>query len=325
MVDKGAKQNKWAGRHIASIDIGSHTVRLLVAQEVSSPKLFTPIHRKRGYSRLADGFDKDGDRVLLPEAMERALIHLKDCSTILKKYKVEKPIAISTGIVRDAVNQDTFLKSIYNRTGIHAKVISGEEEAVLTKLGVLHALNLSQAPSMIFDLGGSTTEFIPHKGSGTDIRSIPLGAMVLTQRFFDSDPPEMEGIKNLSRHVDIVLENTFPQQSVVFNQVLLIGSGGTMATLGAMINHMDVKEISPDKLNGLRLEREQIEGVFAFLKNMPIEDRIKQKGLDEGRAEVILAGTLIILRILHHFHSSEVMVSHSDLLEGALIDYLQGE
>ena len=325
MVDKGVKPNDWAGRNIASIDIGSHTVRLLVAQEMSSLELFRPIHRKRGYSRLADGFDKDGERALLAEAMERALSHLEDCSTILKKYQVEQPIAISTGIVRNAVNQDTFLKSIYDRTGIHAKVISGQEEAVLTKFGVLYALNLPQVPLLIFDLGGATTEFIPGKSRGSDVRSIPLGAMVLTQRFFASDPLEEEDIRNLSRHVDTILKNAFPKQGDSANQALLIGAGGTMTTLAAMINRIDLKEITSDKLNGLKLEREQIEDLFTFMKNMPIDNRIKLKGLDKDRAEVILAGTLIVSRILHHFQSKEVLVSHSDLLEGALIDYLQGE
>ena len=324
MIHEINKQSAQGGENIASIDVGSHTVRMLVARRQPSPDLFKPLLRKRGYSRLADGFNNDSGKLLQPGAIERAVNLLKDCSLILKEYHVTHPQAVSTGVVRDAGNQAHFIKRIYDQTGIQAKVISGEQEALLTKLGVLHSLDLHEGASIIFDLGGGTTEFIFTRAEGTTIRSLPIGAMVFTQQFFDSDPPQAEKIDDLSRYIKKVLEQAFSKGETKEDMVL-IGSGGTVTTLAAMIKQMDASDITPEKLNGLKITREQIQNLFSLMKTLSDKERLRLPGLDEGRAEVILAGTLAVVQIMNFFKSFQVTVSYSDMLEGALIHYLQGE
>ncbi|MBN1850884.1 MAG: hypothetical protein JW932_20130 [Deltaproteobacteria bacterium] len=325
MITEIPKQPDRGGDKIASIDIGSHTVRMLVAERQFSPELYKPLLRKRGYSRLADGFRKNDERRLQPEAIDRTLLLLDDCSLTLQEYGVVHPQAVSTGVVRDAVNKDDFIQRIYHQTGIRVRVISGEHEALLTKLGVWHSLDMMEGASIIFDLGGGTTEFIFTKAEETLIRSLPIGAMVFTQQFLNSGTPHAEKIDHLFTHTQEVLEEAFPERYEIQEGFTLIGSGGTVTTLAAMINQMEVSDITPAKLNGLKITREQIQDLFSSMRVLSHEDRLHLPGLDEGRAEVILAGTLAVIQIMHFFRSFHLTVSYSDMLEGALIHYLQGE
>lgn len=325
MIDEIARRSDQGGENIASIDIGSHTVRLLVAYKTSFPEFFKPLMRKRGYSRLADGFYQNNDRTLSKKAMNRAVNLIGDFSHLIKEYRVERPRAMATGVVREAANQVYFLNRIYDKTGIHAEVLSGEEEAFLTKRGVLHSLHIADTPSIIFDLGGGTTEFIIGQGDEPEIRSLPMGAMILTQRYLQFDPPKAEGINAVSRYADEILARAFPHDRYTNKDFMLIGSGGTVTTLAAMANKIHIKDITAERLNGLQLKKAEIEDFFAFIKTLSMVDRLRLPGLDAGRAEVIVAGTLVVLRIMDFFKSFQLTVSYSDLLEGALIEYLQGD
>ncbi len=99
----------------------------------------------------------------------------------------------------------------------------------------------------------------------------------------------------------------------------MVGTGGTVTTLGAMLHHMDIEEISPKRMNGLTLRREQLEDLFERLKAMTFDERLKLQGLDRGRADVIPAGCAVVLRILRFFKAREMVVSLSDLLEGMVL------
>ena len=309
---------------IASIDIGSHTARLLISRSVSFPGLFQPIARKRDYINLGDGLKEYADREISPDAVKQTLAVLTDFASVIKEYGTEVVRAVSTGVMRKVCNRADFLKLIHDRTGIDIKVISGREEALLTQKGVLHSLNYN-GPFVIFDLGGGTTEFISSQDLNIGAESIPLGALVLTQRFFDSDPPDKKQIKSLSGHIDRLLTKTFLQIPFKGDEFLMIGAGGTVTTLAAMVNRIRARDITPEKLNGLVIKKTQIEDLFKYMRDLPFKERLKLPGLDSGRAGVILAGALAIIRILRFFHSSEIKISFSDILEGVQIAYLQGE
>jgi exopolyphosphatase/guanosine-5'-triphosphate,3'-diphosphate pyrophosphatase len=312
-------------KNLASIDIGSHTARLLVAQKVGYSRPFRPLFRERAYIRLAEGFDDQGEKMIKPEAIDRALNALEDFAAIVRKFNVENTYAVSTGVVREAANRDYFLNLIYDQTGIEVKAISGEEEARLTGKGVLHSLEIQGRPYMIFDLGGGSTEFFIGEKEERIVKSIPLGAMILTQKFLNSDPPGEEAIESLVKHVDKVLQKTFSWNNHSASDFLPVGTGGTVTTLAAMIYGIHTRDINPERMNGLILERERLEDLFSRIKTMTIKERLKRPGLDQGRADVILAGSLVVIRVLHFFNAFQMMVSLSDLLEGILIAYLQGE
>jgi len=308
----------------ASIDLGSHTARLLVSRKTGDPGLIRPLVRKRAYIRLAEGFDDQRKGTIKRAAIDRTLNALEEFASIARRFDVDTIHAVSTGVMRKAVNRDRLLNLIYDRTGVKVEVISGEEEARLTGKGVLHALNIEDGPFVIFDFGGGSTEFLFGKKADMRAKSIPLGAMILTQRYLPSDPPEEMDIETLVKYVDGVLEETFPRQTRPVNDGLLAGTGGTVTTLAAMIHRIEMEDMGPERMNGLILKRERIEDLFARMKTLPLIERLKLPGLDRGRVDVILAGSLVVMRILHFFKASEMLVSLSDLLEGILIDRLSG-
>jgi exopolyphosphatase/guanosine-5'-triphosphate,3'-diphosphate pyrophosphatase len=200
------------------------------------------------------------------------------------------------------------------------EVVSGEEEARLTGLGIRHALELGSRPFNAFDLGGGTTEFLLVRNQGdTKALSLPLGAMIMTQRHLVSDPPKARQIESLKREARGLLRKAFPDK---VRSYPLVGTGGTVTTLAAMVHGIDVKTISPERMNGLSLHVQQMEELLSRMKHLSVEQRAALPGLDPGRADVILAGALGVTEILNFFHSSEMIVSLTDLLEGALLDLL---
>ena len=325
MIEKGYKRYPKKDRHIASIDIGSHTARLLVARETGSKDLFKPLFRKRAYISLAEGFDKNGRDEISPEAIKRSLKVLDDFIRTANKYHVDVIRAVSTGVMRRAANRKPFLDLIRDKTGINVPVISGEREAHLTLKGVRHFLDIGEEASVVFDLGGGTTEFIYSQNDSVDIRSLPLGAILLTRNFLDTDPPADYQIENLSTYVDGILKRSLPKKIHGGDILTVTGSGGTVTTVASMVNEIDLSEITPDRLNGLILKREAVEECFSRLKKLPLSDRERLTGLDKGRAGVIPAGTMTLIRILYFLNAADMKVSYSDILEGILISYLQGE
>jgi exopolyphosphatase/guanosine-5'-triphosphate,3'-diphosphate pyrophosphatase len=311
--------------NIASIDIGSHTARLLISQNIGPPHLFRSLFRKRTYIHLAEGFDNQGEGTITPGAVDRTLEALEDFASLTKQYDVVTTHAVSTGVVRRAINRDHLLNRIHGQTDINVRVISGEHEAMLTCKGVLHALDMEEEPFCIFDLGGGSTELIFGGLEDTGATSISLGTMVLTHRFLRSDPPDTFEIEALSKYIDEVLEDAFQKETGAGRHYLLVGTGGTVTTLAAMIFHIDSKEIRPERLNGLIVEKERIQDLLTHIRPLTITERMNLPGLDRGRADVILAGVMVVMRILHFFRSLQMTVSLSDLLEGILVAYLQGE
>ncbi|MBW1798534.1 MAG: hypothetical protein JRJ21_09070, partial [Deltaproteobacteria bacterium] len=236
-----------------------------------------------------------------------------------KTFDVGSVHAVATGVVREAANRDEFLDRIYESTGIRVRTITGDEEALLTGKGVWNALNIPKGPFLIFDLGGGSTEFISGSEGAQTVKSIPLGAAVLKQVYLKSDPPQKEKINELSRHIDQSLEEFLPEPYVKGDNLPIVGTGGTVTTLGAMLHRVSVEDITPDRITGLILTRAQIEALFDRIRNLSLEERLKLPGLDPGRAGVIVAGSLVVIRILHFFKSVQLTVSMSDLLEGLLL------
>jgi exopolyphosphatase/guanosine-5'-triphosphate,3'-diphosphate pyrophosphatase len=303
---------------LASIDVGSHTARLLVARWEAGR--LESLLRKRAYIRLAEDFESPESRTLKQAGIERALKSLEEFKSDLEEYRAKTTRAVATGVVRAAANRDPFMDLIREKTGIQVEVISGEEEARLTGLGIQHALELGGRPFIAFDLGGGTTEFLlVLKRGKSKALTLPLGAMILTQRHFVSDPPQEKEIESLKEETRGLLLKAFPDE---IRDYPLVGTGGTVTTLAAMVHGIEVQGISPERMNGLFLDVHQLEELLYRMKHLSVAERAALPGLDQGRADVILAGSLVVKEILFFFRSSEMMISLTDLLEGALLDVL---
>jgi exopolyphosphatase/guanosine-5'-triphosphate,3'-diphosphate pyrophosphatase len=319
------------GKNVASIDIGTHTARILIVRQTGPPEFFRPLFRKRTYIRLGEDFDYLEGKGIHANGVARAARALQGFSRHIEEHDVHTVLAVATGIVREASNRDQFLGFICENAGFNLKVraIGGDEEAILTGQGVLHALGIQKGPFLIFDLGGGSTEFLVGGKGEPKAASIPIGAVTLTQKFLKVDPPDPKEIIFLSNHIDDCLKGLGALNSRSVGSCTkncpLIGSGGTVTTLAVMLNRILPQEIVPDRINGLVLKRSAIEALFDKMKTAGLKERLELSGLDRGRAGVVLAGTLVVLRLLYFLKLSHMTASLSDLLEGIIVRYFEGE
>ncbi|MGD9160291.1 MAG: hypothetical protein PVG39_17885 [Desulfobacteraceae bacterium] len=324
MGNQGSSPSK-KDKYIASIDLGSHTARFLVCKILNPPILFRPIARKRYYTNLAEGFDQENTGFINAGSMERAIKAIEDFAKMAGEFSVGKIVGAATGIFRRAENSYDLLNKIKARTGVEIDIVSGEDEAALTLKGIFHALGLSEYPDAFFDLGGSTTEFIYKTGGKEEVISLPIGAFVLNDRFLTHDPPAEEEIINLKSYVDDILNKEI---GVILNKnekFTLIGSGGTVTSLAAILMDLDKSDANSDAINGTLLASGKIRELYEYLRTLPLSKRLRIKSIDEGRANVILAGTLAVMSIIKFFKTSNLTVSYSDMLEGLILSYLEGE
>jgi exopolyphosphatase/guanosine-5'-triphosphate,3'-diphosphate pyrophosphatase len=303
---------------LASIDLGSHTARLLIARWEDGR--LRSLLRKRAYIRLAQDFEEPQSGILKQAGIERALNSLSEFKAETERHQARRTRTVATGVVRAAANRVSFIDVVRKNTGLEVEVISGEKEARLTGLGIRYGLDLGDRPFIAFDLGGGSTEFllVPKHGPSRAL-SLPLGAMLMTQRHLATDPPVTAEIENLKGETRGLLMTAFPDD---VPGTLLVGTGGTVTTLAAMVHGIEGPAISPERMNGLSLQGADLEKLLGRMARLPVSRRASLPGLDQGRADVIVAGTLVVTEILKFFHSSEMMVSLSDLLEGALLEMI---
>ncbi len=296
----------------ASIDIGTHTTRLLIAY-LKEGRLI-PVLTKRTVTKL--GFYlKKGQ--MTSEGIEKLVKVLKEYKKDIQAYKVKNYRAVGTAVLRKALNSAFITQIIEEKTGIKIDVIDGETEAFLTAKGVMSTLDIAQESVLIADIGGGSTELVC-LGQNAFYKSLPLGASWLTQEFLKSDPPlskEIEAAYNTAKDV-IIRKLPFYQPLVT-----LIGTAGTVSTLAAIDLEMHVYQ--PALINGHKLTLSRIKEIFNLLATRPAVERLKITGLEKGREQIILGGTIIVLALLEVFKKDELLVSEGGLLEGILVDFLE--
>jgi exopolyphosphatase/guanosine-5'-triphosphate,3'-diphosphate pyrophosphatase len=310
---------------IASIEIGTNSIRMLIAEKGKSDNPLRTVLRKRVITRLGENFSRDEISTLKPEAMSRSISVLDDFFGIASQFGISSPIVVATGVFRKAVNRNNFITLIAKRLGHNIKIISGKEEAELTCKGILSSLNHRRDPLIIFDLGGGSTEFIWANNKEGKSISMDLGVVTLTEDYLIADPPKNGEIHQLINHI----EDTFKTRLDCLKETgrrrfSVVGTGGTLVNLAAMVHGIGVMDYN-EKIDGLVIMKNEVVPLFEKMKKMPGAERLNLKGLESGREDIILAGTLIIIKIMDYFEKNEIIVSYSDLLEGMLLHYMEGE
>jgi exopolyphosphatase/guanosine-5'-triphosphate,3'-diphosphate pyrophosphatase len=298
---------------IASIDIGTNTFRILIG-EIEYNR-FKKLYIDREITRLGGGFTEEL-RIITPEAMRRGLSALRRLGEILEEHRVEKIRAVATSVVRKSLNGNEFVEMVRKETGIEIEVISGEEEARLTVSGVLGAVSVLSDYSVIFDIGGGSTEYIFLKqGRILDLRSINLGIIHLSERFLRNQITSGSDIEALSQEVNKVLSRELSWiPKINEDELSLVGTAGTPTTLAAIA--LGLEKYNPDLVNGFVLRRDSVLRILRALIDLPLPERLKVKGLEKGREDVIIPGTLILLKTMERFSKDEILVSDDGLLEG---------
>jgi exopolyphosphatase/guanosine-5'-triphosphate,3'-diphosphate pyrophosphatase len=301
-------------QRLASIDVGSNTIRLLIAEpEVSAP--LRPIQIQRRITRLGENFLPD--RILQPAAMDRSIAVLKEFVELMEKNGVSEYSAAATAVVREASNGSTFLNLVQRQTGLDVRLLSGSEEARLSLLGVASVISTKESSMVVFDIGGGSTELVwQGEGNAMESSSLPVGVVHLTETFLQGDPPGHEPCLQLREYVSSVLtELSFDKD---FHDALWVGTAGTVTTLASM--WYELAEYDPARINGTVLERTWLADLCARLAEMKLTERRKLTGLEPGREDIILAGGLVTLEIMDIFDFSRFTVSDAGLLEGLFLD-----
>lgn len=296
---------------IASIDIGSNTLRLLIVEKKGG-RIY-PLFRDREIVRLGGRFYPD--LLLAPQAVEQALKVLRRFQKRIKGEEVEEVWAVATGVLREALNSQNFLKRVKEEVGIEVRIISGQEEAQLTAAGVLSVFPEADQGAVLFDIGGGSTEFVRfEKGDLEEVVSLPLGVVGLTEVFLKNDPPldeEVGGLRGVCRNI---LRKNLTRHDRLN---ALIGTAGTATTLAAMVKGME--DYRPEEINGTTLGRNWLETLTGHLLRLKTEERAALKGLEAGRADIIVAGCLLVLEIMDFWDKETLQVSDAGLLEGVIL------
>ncbi len=307
---------------LAAIDIGTNSVHGVVARMTPSdggPR-FEILEREKELVRLGSS---GGDmRELTTDAIDRAVAALTRFRQVAEVHGA--PItAVATSAVREAENRDEFIDRAWTEAGVHVDVISGVEEARLIHLGVLQAVAAYDKRLLLCDIGGGSTELLVGlRGDVLASRSLKLGHLRLTKRFFDGTQTHPGALDACRRFVRSTLA-PFAQEVRRLEVEVAVGSSGTIAALAEMAA-MRSSGSRPRSVSNLAFTRAQLDDLIAELVAAPTSSaRAELPGLDASRADTILAGAVILEQVVHELGLDEVILSDFALREGVLLDAWQ--
>jgi exopolyphosphatase/guanosine-5'-triphosphate,3'-diphosphate pyrophosphatase len=294
---------------VASIDIGTNTILLLIAY-VEEGQL-KPLFEMETVVRLGEDLQKSG--VLSREAMERGFRTLSHYLDHCRKMNVRKVFAVGTSALREAKNSRDFLSLIEERLHLPIEIISGEEEAQLSFLAVAKDLKEMKTSILVVDVGGGSTEFILGRNDHiAEWVSLPLGSVRFTEQFLSSDPVQEEEWQRMVRKIRELLTR-IPHSQV---QLSMIAVGGTATTLASV--DQGLEEFIPEKIHHSLLTRESLRNQLTLYRSKTIIERKEIPGLHPARADVILAGGTILYLAMEETGSFSALVSCHGIRHGLL-------
>lgn len=297
----------------ASIDIGTNSVRLLIADYDGT--VFSDIQKRVQVTRLGRGVNETG--VLSEESMSNTIDAVALFSEGAKAAGALEVFIMATSAARDAKNSETFLNRLEERVGIRAQIISGDVEAEIGFKGVLLGMPElvdEKKPQLVIDIGGGSTELIVGSGDGILFaKSLNMGSVRMTGAYVNSDPISDSDYSAMQTAIEAAVE-TVKDAISQYPIQRAIGIGGTAATFATIDKKMPIYD--RDGVHGAIVSTEKVRRINAMLRHDSIEERKAIVGLEEKRADVILAGGLILETVLEQFDCPFVQVSDSDNLEG---------
>jgi len=300
---------------VASIDIGTNTVLLLVADAESVRQIRT-LHEEQRIIRI--GKNVDAQRNILPEGFEKCAGVLSEYARIAHDFACEKIVACGTSALRDAKNRGEFVSAMRKQTGVNIEVISGNEEALWTYrggIGVLEERNTQEL--LLIDIGGGSTEFI--QGDFASIRnkaSLDIGSVRLTEKFIKHDPIRSAEESGLREKITQQFRTHLAEYKFQ-GLPLFVGVAGTCTTLAAMI--LKLTRYEPDQINGFIINLDELKKLVEMLHAKTLAEKKSIVGLEPERADVIYAGSVILLEAMRFFDLSELIVSNYGLRYGLVM------
>jgi exopolyphosphatase/guanosine-5'-triphosphate,3'-diphosphate pyrophosphatase len=304
---------------LAAIDVGTNSIHMVVAR-VDEGDRFDVIAREKEVVRLGHGA---GDmKVLEPDAIDRGVECLGRFRRLADAAGAEVR-AVATSAVREAQNHDDFLTRARVEAGVDVEVISGVEEARLIHLGVLSALPVLDSRLVLCDIGGGSTEIlVGERGETLAVRSLKLGAVRLTNRFFSSGSPTKADVEACRRQVRGTLAS-FEREVRALGFDVAVGSSGTIEQVVRLARLRAGDDEPARTWNGVTATAEEIGAVVSDLTRAARRGTLDEvEGLEPKRVDIITAGALILEGVVERLGIEELTVSEAALREGTLIDSL---
>lgn len=302
-----------AAQRIAAIDIGSNSIRQIVA-DVSADGTIRIIDEMKAAPRLGRGVTET--RRLAETSMTAAVDALARMATLARRLGARDITAVATSAVRDAENGAAFLARVRRETGLRPRLLDGEAEARLAFLSALAHFELGRGRAVVMDIGGGSLELaLSAEGVVERLASFPFGALRLTEEFLAGKPPG-KGVKKLRRHVRAALKRVLPVRD--WRGAEVIGSGGTFTNLAGM--HLARRGVKVASVHGTRIPRQEVELLLERLAAMPVDERLAVPGLNAGRADIIVAGLAVAAEVLARVEPRELTASAYGIREGLLLE-----
>lgn len=310
-------------RIIAAIDLGTNSLHMVVVQINTTLPAFTIIDREKETVRLGDRDPQTGE--LKPEIIAKALATLQRFQEIARSLNVEQIIAVATSAVREAPNGREFLRKIQQNLNLHVDLISGQEEARRIYLGVLSGMDLQNQPHIIIDIGGGSTELI--LGSGDEPRflsSTKVGAVRLTKEFVTTDPISISEFNVLQAYIRGMFSRAIGELKAHLKpgeKPRMVGTSGTIETL-AEIHACQTLGQLPSPLTGYQISFADLQALINRLRKLSESERAAIPGMSDRRAEIIIAGALILQEAMWMLGIESLTFCSRALREGVIVDWM---
>jgi exopolyphosphatase/guanosine-5'-triphosphate,3'-diphosphate pyrophosphatase len=294
---------------VASIDCGTNSIRLLIA-DVSGDN-FREVARDMEIVRLGQGVDKTG--AFDPEAIERTLKSTRKYAEAIVSKGVEKIRFCATSATRDASNRQIFINGVREILGIEPEVIPGTEEAALSFMGATKELSKHDAPFLVVDIGGGSTEFVLGINEVVQAISVNIGCVRMSERHLNTQPPSQDQIQAAIKDIDDAIQTA--GKTVQFEKAqTLIAVAGTATTVAAAA--LDLPEYDRYSIHLSRISAQKVHDVAAMFSHMTREEIAALPYMHPGRVDVITSGSLVLSRVMQWTGASEFVASESDILDG---------
>ncbi len=297
---------------VAAVDLGTNSTRLLVA-DIDRGRI-RDLARETRVTRLGEGVD--GRRRLLPLPIARVRNVLSEYRRTAESLGAERTLAVGTSAVRDAENGEAFLGEIEWSYGFSTRLLSGDDEAMMTFRGIT-ADRALQEGTVIVDLGGGSTELVAGGPDGVRWHdSLDMGSVRLTERFLHSDPPAVDELDRCAAAARALLAERVPVEvRATISQA--IGVAGTITSLAAL--DLGLEEYDRERVHGHVLTLDGLDRQLARLASVRLAERRTMRPLDPERAPVIVAGGVIVREVVTFFGLDRLEVSERDILDGAAL------
>lgn len=320
---------------IGAIDCGTNSIRLLIADAVvetdengKETTRLKDVVRQMRIVRLGQGVDATG--WLAQEALDRTFEAAREYAQLLKEHGADRVRFVATSATRDAGNRKVFMDGIQQILGIEPEVISGTEEASLSFAGAMRAVGAGDKNTLVFDLGGGSTEFVLGGGRGAEAkvissRSVNVGCVRLTERHMVSAPVTDEQVQRVEANTDAAIE-TVVSSVPLSTATRAVAVAGTATTLAAAA--LGLETYDSEAINGTSLSLETVQRTAQMLRSMTRQERAELGYMHPGRVDVIGAGVTIYARILTRLNEitdgviNSVTVSEHDILDGIALSQL---